>query len=782
MTDPNQYGDGETEGGPPTDPGLANAPSTDAGREKLSLADRFPALRRIGEVFAKRVPVIQQNHATECGAACLAMVLAYFGKEVRLDEVRETMGVGRDGVSALNILKAGRFYGLRSRGIKIEDVDEEVPYLEGTPAILHWEFSHFVVLDKLHAKGVWIVDPAVGRRFLTDDEFKKAFTGVAMIFEPLQTFTTSKLDKSDFWRFLQKSIFGTGLLSRIVVVSLVLQLLGLGLPVLTGLVVDQVVPKGDHHLLTVVAAGLALVVTFNFVTSLIRSYLNLHLRTLLDSQMTFGFLDHLVDLPYSFFQSRPYGDLLNRVNSNANIREILTSSTLSTVIDGGMVVLYLVVLLVASPALAGVTVVLAMLQLAVFLRVRKIQRDLATRSLAAQVKSQSYLVQVLAGIETLKTSGTEHRAIDQWADLYVSELNVSLERGRQQAWMDAALGALRMASPLVILVCGAAWVMKGSLQLGEMLSLSALASGFLTPIGNLVGTLTQLQTVGSYLDRISDVLETPREQGDQKVAQPGKVRGNITIDQVSFRHGPLSPMVVREVSLQIRAGRSVALVGPSGSGKTTLARLLVGLYQPTSGRILYDNVDLAQQDARAVRAQLGIVTQSPYLFSSSIRGNIALSVPNLPLERIVEAAKVACIHDDIAAMPMGYETLLADGGSSLSGGQRQRIALARALANKPSVLLLDEATSALDSIVESRVHSNLEALHCTRIIIAHRLSTIINADLILVMDDGRIVEQGTHEQLLELNGYYAKLVDAQTRKRSNRGDLVDSGVFDLELP
>ncbi len=778
MTEPDSGSAGDP--GPPTDPGLAQ-PAGSAAREKLSLADRFPALRRIGEVFAKRVPVILQNHATECGAACLAMVLAYFGKEVRLDEVRETMGVGRDGVSALNILKAGRFYGLRSRGIKIEDVDEEVPYLEGSPTILHWEFNHFVVLDKLHAKGVWIVDPAVGRRFLTDDEFKKSFTGVAMTFEPLETFTGSKIDRRNFWQFLQKTILGTGLLSRIVVVSLVLQLLGLGLPVLTGLVVDQVVPKGDVHLLTVVGAGLAMVIGFNFISALIRSYLNLHLRTLLDSQMTFGFLDHLVDLPYAFFQARSYGDLLNRVNSNANIREILTSSTLSTVIDGGMVLIYLLVLLVASPAMAGVTLLLALLQVAVFLRVRKLQRDLATRSLAAQVKSQSYLVQVLAGIETLKTSGTEHRAIDQWADLYVSELNVSLERGRQQAWMDAALGALRMASPLVILVCGAAWVMKGNLALGEMLSLSALAAGFLTPIGNLVGTMSQLQTIGSYLDRINDVLETPREQEEQQVSQPGKVRGNIAIDQVSFRHGPLSPMVVREVSLQIRAGRSVALVGPSGSGKTTLARLLVGLYKPTSGRILYDNVDLAQQDARAVRAQLGIVTQAPYLFSTSIRANIALAVPNLPLERIVEAAKLAAIHEDIVAMPMGYETMLADGGSSMSGGQRQRIALARALVGKPSVLLLDEATSSLDTIVEARVHANLESLNSTRIIIAHRLSTIINADLILVMDDGRIVEQGTHEQLLAMGGYYCKLVDAQTRRRSEKNDPLDGGVFDIEI-
>jgi ABC-type bacteriocin/lantibiotic exporter with double-glycine peptidase domain len=294
-----------------------------------------------------------------------------------------------------------------------------------------------------------------------------------------------------------------------------------------------------------------------------------------------------------------------------------------------------------------------------------------------------------------------------------------------------------------------------------MLALNAVALGFLGPLGDMVSTMMQLQLLGSYLDRIHDVMDAPPEQPAGKARRAPKLTGHISLEKVSFRYGPHAPLVVRDVSVEIHPGQSVAIVGRSGAGKSTLANLLLGMYQPSAGRILYDGMDLSELDLRSVRQQLGIVLQNPALFSASIRSNITLADSSLPLEAVVEAARLAQIHEEVLAMPMGYESLLLDRGTSLSGGQRQRLALARALVRKPAILLLDEATSSLDAITESKVHHALASLECTRIAIAHRLSTVAGADLILTLEDGALVEAGTHQQLLARGGIYATLVAAQ---------------------
>jgi ABC-type bacteriocin/lantibiotic exporter with double-glycine peptidase domain len=382
-------------------------------------------------------------------------------------------------------------------------------------------------------------------------------------------------------------------------------------------------------------------------------------------------------------------------------------------------------------------------------------------SLHAQARSQSYLYQVLGGIEDLKAAGAERRATDHWSNLFVDEINVSLARGRLDALTESAVAGLRVASPLAVLAVGGAQVISGDLSIGGMLALAALSAGFLEPLSTLVTTGLQLQLLGSYMQRIDDVLDAPKEQQDQHVRRAPTLSGRIAAEGVSFRFSRFSPLVVEDVSLEVEPGQTVAIVGRSGSGKTTLGRLLLGLYRPESGRILYEGIDLAELEARSVRSQLGIVTQRPYLFGTSIRENIALSDPSLDLDAVVRAAKLACIDDDIAAMGMAYETIMVDGGASLSGGQRQRVALARALVHAPSILLLDEATSELDALTERAVYKNITGLGCTAIVIAHRLSTIAGADLIVVMDEGRIVERGTHDELLELRGRYHELIASQ---------------------
>jgi ATP-binding cassette, subfamily B, bacterial len=707
----------------------------------------------------RRVPLVRQLAMADCGAACLAMVLAYHGREVPLDEVRQMTGTNRDGVDALALTQAAREYGLSARGVAA-DVDD----LKHLPpaTILHWDFKHFVVFERLRRNAVQVVDPAMGRRRLSMELCRRLYTGVAITFEPGEEFRTSKLRNKGTWRYVRPLLGQSRSLGRVLVGSVFLRLLALALPLLTGLLVDQIIPRRDQHLLVVTGAVMAAIVGYFFVVTMLRSHLLLQLRTRLDVRLTTGFVEHLVDLPYAFFLGRSAGDLMMRLDSHTIVREFLTTGTISALIDGSLASFYLVLLFMLSPPLGALVLGLGLVQVMVLLVTRRRNQHLMSESLQVESRSQSYTFELLAGIETLKAAGAERRAAEHWERLFIDQVNVALRRGRLEATVSSVTGTLQLASPLAILVYGGFQVMDGSLSLGTMLAAAALGAGFLEPLATLIDTGLKLQLMRSYMERINEVLDAPREQEGQVVTTADRLSGRVRAEGVSFSYGPLAPVVVDDVSLEVRPGQELGIVGRTGSGKSTLAHLLLGIYPPTSGRILFDDSDLAELELKSLRRQIGIVTQRPYLFGATIRQNIALSNPSMPYDMVVRAAELACIHDEILAMPMGYETRLVDGGASLSGGQQQRIALARALAHRPTILLLDEATSDLDGLTERTVHRNLSALGCTRIVIAHRLSTIVGADLILVMEDGRIVQRGTHEDLLILPGPYRRQVTAQS--------------------
>src|SRR5262249_24814798 len=418
----------------------------------------FEALDRLGKSgHARRIPYVQQLAATDCGAACLTMVLGYFGKAVRLDEVRDASGAGRDGTNAQAILSAARWFGLRGRGVRIDI--EDLEYLD-PGSILHWEFNHFVVFERMRKGSVDVVDPRFGYRRVAMDEFRKSFTGVALLLEPGKMFEPEATRERPLATFARQILRRSGLWLRIAITSLVLQLLALALPVLTGLLVDRVIPRWDYHLLTVVSIGAGVLVAFYFLSSMIRSHLLLHMRTHLDARMTLNFLEHLLALPYAFFQRRSAGDLMMRLGSNSTVREILTSSGLSAMLDGTLVSLYLIILFIASPTMALVVLGLGIAQVLVFVFTRARQRALMSQSLQVQARSQSYQIEMLAGIETLKSMGSELLAAEHWSNLFVDELNVALRRGALDATTDSIMATLRLASPIIVLAYGALAVLR----------------------------------------------------------------------------------------------------------------------------------------------------------------------------------------------------------------------------------------------------------------------------------------------------------------------------------
>jgi ATP-binding cassette subfamily B protein len=728
-----------------------------------SFIARFPGLRRIGLGGPRKIPFIQQMEWTDCGAACLAMILAYHGRNVPLARVRDELGLARDGVTARNILEAGTRLGLIGRGVKV-DV-EKLPLL-ARGSVLHWEFNHFVVFDRLVKTGVRILDPAVGVRDIPLAKFAESFTGVALEFSPAPDFSQQKAigNISRLRRYARELLSERKVFDRIVVISLLLRALALVLPLLTGVIVDQVVPRSDYNLLLVAGIAVVMMVGFNAVCEVMRAHLLMHLRTVLDVRSTLGFLDHLVKLPFRFFQQRSDGDLMMRLGSNGTVREMVTSKSLAALLDGTFVLLYGAIVFAVNAKLGFIVLVLVALELLVFVLARGRYMRLMAENLEKQAKSQSFLVQLLGGIETLKCSGVEQQAVEHWSNLYADELNIQLRR----LVMDARVDALRMAiatlAPTLLLTIGAMSVMKGEMTLGTMLAMNSLAGSLFGPLAQLVESALDIQLAQPHIDRVDDVLETTPEQDAEVIRTAHEIRGEITTRDLSFRYGANMPLVVDGVSLDIPAGASVAIVGPSGSGKTTLLNLLAGLYQPTSGSVFYDGRRLADVDVRGVRRQVGFVPQHPYVFGASLRENIGLTRPDADLDRIMAAARVACLHEDILAMPMGYDTPVADGGASLSGGQRQRIALARAILRQPAVMFIDEGTSALDNATESRVIGNIERLRCTRITIAHRLTTIQNADVILVMVAGKLVEVGPHDHLMQRRGAYYDLVVASSRR------------------
>lgn len=700
----------------------------------------------------KRVPFIEQMEETECGLACIAMISAYYGQEITLHEIREKFGLSRGGSSLFHLMEIANEYGLEAKGYK---TDLRQLINSPLPAIAHWEGKHYVVIEKVGRRKMVIVDPNYGKKSIRFEEALSKYTGYCLLLTPGDLLKPSK-SKSNWWFFLSFVKKHPKWLIAILGVSLILQSFGVIAPQATAYLTDHYLLSKSTDDMPVIGFGLLSLFVFFELFSVLRGWFIAKLQSRMDLSMMQTFIDRLFKLPYAFFENRTGGDLLFRTNANVYIRQVLSNRLVTIIIDFILLVSYAVLMMMKSVLLGSIVIGIGIGIFILLIMTTMITKRFSSHEVTAQTKTQSFLTECIYGITDIKLLGGENQLFRSWSHLFRNQLQITEKRSIWVSMLDSFSSGIQFIMPLSLLWAGAQAVFQGHMTLGTLLGFNALAVAFMMPIVSLGSAYSQLQSVSTYLQRIQDVVEAKLEQpeGAQDVEL---LEGSIELQSVSFRYNLFSDYVLKDINLKIKPGEKVAIVGPSGSGKSTLAKLLLGFYKNTNGRILYDGYPIEQLDLRSLRRQMGAVLQDTKLFQRTVEENIKMLDDSISLEQVVQAAIQANIHSEIMKLPLGYSTLISESGGNVSGGQRQRLLLARALVNQPKILLLDEATSALDNVSEACIDKALSALNCTRLVIAHRLSTVINCDRIVVMNDGMIVETGTHQELLNKRGLYYKL-------------------------
>ena len=708
-----------------------------------------------------RVPVVMQMEALECGAASLAMVMAYYDKWVPLEQVRLDCGVSRDGSNARNLLLAARSYGFEAQGFRceIDALREEICL----PCIIHWNFDHFVVLRGFRGKHALLNDPARGDVKVSMEEFDRSFTGICLQITPGPDFQPNGRRKSTL-AFARKRLSGAGTAVAFVMLSTaIVSLFGILRPVFSNFFMDRLLTGENRELLMPFLILLALLSGAQILVAWIQAIYSLKIAGKMALVGSSTFLWKLLQMPMSFFSQRLAGDVLLRLGANASIAGTLVNTFAPLLLNTGMMIFYLVVMLRYSVLMTVVGLVTILLQLIVSQIIAYKRVNITRVQMRDSGKLASATVSGIQMVETIKASGAENGYFQKWAG-YQAAVNASQVRF---ARLDQVLGMipalLSAFAGSAVLVLGVYQVMQGSFTIGMILSFQGFLSAFMSPAMLLISAGQSLQEMRTDMERVEDVMQYPAEPrfAEESLQEEGdlsKLSGEVELRGVTFGYAPLAEPLIRDFSLHIKPGSRVAFVGSSGCGKSTLSKLISGLYQPWSGEILFDGKPLSQIDRGVFTGSVAVVDQDIVLFEDSIANNIKMWDSSIEDFEMILAARDAQIYNDIMAREGGFSGKLSEGGRDLSGGQRQRLEIARVLAQDPTLIILDEATSALDALTEYELVKAIKDRGITCIVIAHRLSTIRDCDEIVVLDKGCVVERGTHEELYARGGLYADLI------------------------
>jgi NHLM bacteriocin system ABC transporter peptidase/ATP-binding protein len=711
-----------------------------------------------------RTPTVLQMEAVECGAAALCIVMSHYGKVVPLEELRSACGVSRDGSKAANVVRAARSYGFDAKGYRREP--EELRTMK-LPLIVFWNFNHFLVVEGFAKGKVFLNDPASGPRTVTDQEFDESFTGVALVIEPSATFQPSG-QRSTIWSGLKTRLpLRDSALLYLLLAGLALVVPGLLLPVFTKLFIDNYLVARMDSWVKPLLFGLLLTAIVRGCLTWLQHYCLIRFRARLALDMSGRFFWHVLRLPLGFYAQRSAGDIATRVATNERVASLMTGELATTVLNVIMVVFFAALMLTYDPVLTLVGVCIAVINV-IFLRaVSRHRKDGMQRLANDGGKLMATSMGGLQMMETLKASGLEADFFSKWSGTQAKVMNGQQSMGATDVFLHGVPPLLTMLNTVAILSLGGLRVMDGVMTIGMLVAFQSLMSSFIDPINQLVGMGAQLQQVEGDMNRLDDVLKNQPEPQTANIGREApaedlqRLKGFVELRNVTFAYSPLDAPLLRDFNLALRPGTRVALVGPSGCGKSTIARLVMGLYQPSSGEVLFDGRTREQHARQSVLSSLAMVSQEISLFDGTVRDNLTMWDDTVPEGQVVRAAKDACIHEAIAVRPRGYDSAVQEGGVNFSGGQRQRLEIARALAGDPRILVLDEATSALDPMTEMAVDDNIRQRGCTCLIVAHRLSAIRDCDEIIVLERGKVKQRGTHTELMAEGGLYGSLMQDQ---------------------
>ena len=716
-----------------------------------------PPRRRI------KTPTVLQMEAVECGAAALAIVLSYFGRWVPLEELRHECGVSRDGSKASNVIKAARKYGLEAKGFKYENVEKlyELNY----PAILFWNLNHFVVLEGFDRQKVYLSDPAQGPREITLQELDTSYSGIVLTFKPTPEFKKGG-SAPEMVPALRRRLVGseTALLFTILC-GLFLVIPGLIVPTFTRIFIDEYLVGGQGWMIRPLLIAMTCTIAIQAGLTWLREYYLLRLETRLALGTSSSFFQHIIRLPAAYFGQRFAGEIGSRVAINDQVARIVSGKLATTAIDMVMTVFYAGLMMFYSVSLTLAVFAIAALNIAAIKLSGRARIDASCRLMQDRGKLMGTTMNGLRMIETLKATGSEAEFFSRWAGYYAKTVNTTQDL--------AVLGQLSMAVPrfvqtasaAVVLALGGLKVMNGELTIGMLVAYQTLVGSFTGPLSALVQFWSTLQELQADMNRLDDVLRNPEDPHYAQAGLPSpfekplvKLAGKVELRGVTFGYSPLDPPLIEDFNITVEAGRRLALVGASGSGKSTAAKLISGLYKPWRGEVLFDGVPRTQIPTGLLVNSVAVVDQDIFLFGGAVLDNVTMWDTTMPLSRVSRACKDAAIDDVIESREGGYQSKVQEGGGNFSGGQCQRIEIARSLVGEPSIIILDEATSALDPSTEAWIDESIRRRGCTAIIIAHRLSTIRDADEIVVLERGKIVQRGTHDDMKDVDGPYRRLI------------------------